>query len=112
MPEHYHLPGECGGRTDVRHLELKGDALPRLRVEGDPLFQFSALPVSPDDLIAARHDWELVPRKETFLLLDGFHMGLGGDTGWPRHVHPEYLIGPGTYRWGVALLSLSGESLV
>jgi hypothetical protein len=63
MLERYPVPGECGGRTDVRHLELKGGDAPRLRVEGDPLFQFSALPVSPDDLIAARHDWELVPRK-------------------------------------------------
>lgn len=103
MLERYPVPGECGGRTDVRHLELKGDAVPCLRVDGDPLFQFSALPVSPDDLIAARHDWELVPRKETFLMLDGFHMGLGGDTGWTRNVHPEYLIGPGTYRWAATI---------
>ena len=103
MLEPYPVPGECGGRTDVRHLELKGGDAPRLRVEGDPLFQFSALPVSPDELIAARHDWELVPRKETFLLLDGFHMGLGGDTGWTRNVHPEYLLGPGTYRWAATM---------
>lgn len=103
MLERYPVPGECGGRTDVRHLELKGDDVSYLRVEGDPLFQFSALPVSPDDLIAARHDWELIPRKETFLLLDGFHMGLGGDTGWTRNVHPEYLLGPGTYRWAATM---------
>ena len=103
MLERYPVPGECGGRTDVRHLKLKGDDVPRLSVEGDPLFQFSALPVSPDDLLAARHDWELVPRKETFLILDGFHMGLGGDTGWTRNVHPEYLLGPGTYRWAATM---------
>lgn len=104
MLERYPVPGECGGRTGVRHLDLKGAAR-RLRVEGEPTFQFSALPVSPDDLIAARHEWELVPRKETFLILDGFHMGLGGDTGWTRNVHPEYLLGPGTYRWAAALFT-------
>jgi len=102
MLERYPVPGECGGREDVRHLELAGGGALRLRVDGDPLLHFSALPVSPEDLIKARHEWELVPRNETFLILDGFHMGLGGDTGWTRNVHPEYLIGPGTYRWGAS----------
>jgi beta-galactosidase len=54
-------------------------------------------------LTTARHDWELVPKQTTHLILDGWHMGVGGDTGWTRNVHPEYLIGPGTYRWGAAI---------
>ena len=74
-----------------------------MMVAGDPLFRFSALPVSPADLMKAKHDWELTPRDQTFLTLDGWHMGVGGDTGWTRNVHPEYLIGPGTYRWGATL---------
>jgi beta-galactosidase len=103
MIERYLVPGECGGRGEVRQLVLEGDGGLRLQVKGDPLFRFSSLPVSPEDLMSARHDWELLPREETFLILDGWHMGVGGDTGWTRNVHPEYLIGPGTYRWGTTL---------
>jgi len=102
MLEKYLLPGECGGRCDVRRLSIQC-ADQSLEVEGDPVFQFSALPVSPSDLIEADHLWELVPRRETFLILDGYHQGLGGDTGWHRSVHPEFIIGPGTYRWGCGL---------
>jgi beta-galactosidase len=103
MLEPYPLPGECGSRGEVRTLNLEGTSTARLVVEGDPLFRFSALPVSPEDLMKIRHDWELVPKEQTFLILDGWHMGVGGDTGWTRNVHPEYLIGPGTYRWGASL---------
>jgi beta-galactosidase len=104
--EKYLVPGECGSRGDVRWLELSGDGTRRLKVEGDPVFRFSALPVSPSDLTQARHEWELIPRSETFLILDGWHMGVGGDNGWQRNVYPEYLIGPGTYRWGATLRAL------
>jgi beta-galactosidase len=87
----------------VRRLGLIGDPSRQLLVQGAPIFRFSALPVSPDDLMAAKHVWELKPREETYLSLDGFHMGVGGDTGWTRNVHPEYLLGPGTYRWAATL---------
>ena len=103
MLERYPVPGECGGRGDVRRLALTGNGALQMMVAGDPLFRFSALPVSPADLMKAKHDWELTPRDQTFLTLDGWHMGVGGDTGWTRNVHPEYLIGPGTYRWGATL---------
>jgi len=103
MLEKYVVPGECGGRGDVRRLTLTGSGVRQLTVSGDPRFRFSALPVSPADLATARHDWELTPRAETFLILEGWHMGVGGDTGWTRNVHPEYLIGPGTYLWSAKL---------
>jgi len=106
MLEQYLVPGECGGRGDTKTMDLLGCNGIRLRVEGSPLFRFSALPVSPDDLAQARHNWELAPRAETFLTLEGWHMGLGGDTGWTRNVHPEFLIGPGTYQWTVSLAIL------
>lgn len=103
MLEPYSIPGECGGREDVRWVELKDAAGCGLRAKGLPLLHFSALHFSPDDLSGVRHDWELKPKPETFLILDGWHMGLGGDTGWTLNVHPEYMIKPGTYRWGCQL---------
>lgn len=99
----YPVPGECGGREDVRHLTLAGAGGRTVEVAGAPVFHFSALHVPPEDLTAAGHSWELTPRPETWLIVDGWHMGVGGDTGWTRNVHPEYFIRPGTYRWGVCL---------
>lgn len=103
MLEAYLCPGECGGREEVRWLELRGGRGPGVRVEGAPRFHFSALHVSLEDLMTTKHCWELEPRPEVFLTLDGWHMGLGGDTGWSRNLHPEYWVRPGTYRWGFAL---------
>jgi beta-galactosidase len=103
MAENYLIPGECGRRGDVRRLTLSGQAGRRIDVTGSPHFHFSALHYSPDDLTEARHAWELVPRPETFLILEGWQMGVGGDTGWTRNVHPEYLISPGVYRWAATL---------
>lgn len=99
MLEKYLVPGECGSRGDVRWLDLESGDGRRLHVQGQPLFRFSALPVSPAELLRTRHRWEFTPHAETFLILDGWHMGVGGDTGWTRNVHPEFLVGPGTYDW-------------
>ncbi|NLF40784.1 DUF4981 domain-containing protein, partial [bacterium] len=73
MLEHYLCPGECGGRTGTRWLELRGKGVPGLRVEGDIPFQFNALHVTPEDLRGARHVWELQPRQETTVIVDGYH---------------------------------------
>jgi beta-galactosidase len=104
MLEPYLCPGECGGREDVRWAEVCDPQGAGARVEGAPWFHFSVLHQSPADLMAAKHHWELKSRPEVFLTVDGWHMGVGGDTGWTRNVHPEYGLRPGTYRWGFALL--------
>jgi beta-galactosidase len=109
MLEPYPIPGECGGREDVRWVELTDVAGCGIRVSGCPLLHFSALHFSPEDLAGVRHDWELKPKSETFLILDGWHMGVGGDTGWTLNVHPEYMIRPGTYRWGCILDLVENE---
>jgi len=80
----------------VFSLELSGegdeeaDVSKKLRVVWGTGIQFSALHVSPWDLMAADHSWELKPGKRTWLIVDGAHMGLGGDDGWTINVHDEY----------------------
>jgi beta-galactosidase len=108
MLEPYPIPGECGGREDVRWVEVMDGLGCGVRAAGCPRLHFSALHFAPEDLTGVRHDWELQPRPETYLILDGWHMGLGGDTGWTLNVHPEYMIKPGTYRWG-CVLGLVGQ---
>jgi beta-galactosidase len=103
MLENYLVPSECGSRGDVFSLELSGDEGKRLRVFRDGGIRFSALHVSPWDLMAAAHGWELKPDRKTWLILDGAHMGVGGDDGWTVNIHEEYRLRPGTYRMSFSL---------
>jgi beta-galactosidase len=102
IPE-YICPGECGGREDVRWLEITNDAGSGLRFEAAPLFHFNALHASEKALMKAKHLHDLSLSKETYVHLDALHMGVGGDTGWTPNVHPEYLIQPGVFRWAFVM---------
>jgi len=42
--------------------------------------------------------------------LDAAHMGVGGDDSWSPTVHDPYLLPPGRYRFGVALVLGNGSS--
>lgn len=94
----YQFPQECGLRCDVRWLAVTDATGSGLFVQGQPLLHASALTVRRSDLRDATHLAELVRRNETSIHLDGFHAGLGGDTGWTRNIHPEFRLPPGTYR--------------
>lgn len=92
-------PCECGGKEDVRWATLTDATGTGLMLFGMPHIHMDALHYSIDDLDTARHYFELTPRKQVFLHIDGWHMGLGGDTGWTLNVHDEFLIKPGRYRY-------------
>lgn len=94
----YVVPCECGGREDVRYVELcTGDRI--LRVSGGGDFHFSALPYSMEQYLNAAYEDQLGESAATWLNIDAWHAGLGGDTGWNCNIHPEYLIGPGIYEY-------------
>jgi len=94
----YILPQECGNHTGVRWLEMKkGDEI--LMIEGDRLFQFSALRHSAEDLYTARHITALPKRSETWLTLDALQRGLGPGSCGPQ-TRDEYTVNPGVYRFG------------
>jgi beta-galactosidase len=98
----YIRPQENGGRAGVRWLEL-GDGRGRgLRITLDGPRQVSATHFRAADLAAATHDVELTPRPETVVHLDAAHRGLGTASCGPDTL-PEYLVGPGTYRWSWTL---------
>ncbi len=103
----YILPGECGGKEDVRWAVLTDAAGNGLLVIGGPLLHVDALHYSLAELTAAGHVHELTASPEVYLHLDARHMGVGGDTGWSRNVHDEYLIGPGTYQYSLRLRPLA-----
>jgi beta-galactosidase len=74
----YVMPQEHGHRTDTRWLELSaGDDRPTLVIRGRPTVEFNASHFTAEDLYAAKHTIDLVPRPETILYLDAAHRGLG-----------------------------------
>jgi beta-galactosidase len=105
----YVYPTECGGKEDVRWLTLADSTGRGLMVIGLGLLHMDALHYRVQDLAAAGHPYELTPQDDTILHLDGWHMGLGGDTGWFPNVHEEYLIYPGKHQFGLRLRPISAE---
>lgn len=91
---HYLKPQECGGRTDVRWLEVsdgQGRGL-RFIADGKPL-AVNVLPYTAEELENAMHEEELaVPPRYTVVSILGATRGVGGDDSWGAVVHPEYEI--------------------
>ncbi len=98
----YIRPQECGGRADVRWIALTDAAGRGLRITLDEPRQVSISRFRAADLAAATHHGELVPRDVAVVHLDAAHRGLGTASCGPDTL-PEYLVGPGTYRWSWTL---------
>lgn len=104
----YVFPSESGGKEDVRWLALTDQEGNGLMVSGLTHLHVDALHFSIQDLAQARHPYELTRLNEIVLHLDGWHMGVGGDDGWMSRVHPEFLIAPGRYDFGLLLKPMTG----
>jgi beta-galactosidase len=94
----YIRPQENGGHAGVRWLRLSGDGGHSMQIALGRPSQVSATHFRASDLAAATHDVELTPRPEAIVHLDAAHRGLGTASCGPDTL-PEYLVGPGTYRW-------------
>lgn len=87
----YIRPQENGNKTDVRWVALTDDHGNGLLASGEPLLEFNASHLTPEDLsVGVRHDYQLTPRKEVVLRLNHRQMGVGGDNSWGAHTHDEY----------------------
>lgn len=90
---HYVRPVDNGNRTDVRWMELSDEAGAGLKVTaGMQLLSVSAWPYTAEDLDVTPHDYQLPRRDFITVNVDGFQMGVGGDTSWGEPVHHEYRI--------------------
>lgn len=96
-------PCECGGHEDTRFCRLS-DGTHTVTVTGSNDFHFSALPYSVEEYENASYPEELPETPTgTWLIVDGYHAGLGGDTGWYKNIHPEYRIPSGRYTYSFHL---------
>jgi beta-galactosidase len=73
----YPVPQENGNHVDTRWLELTGQGVPTLRVDGDPVFDFAARRWTSEDLERARHPHDLVDSGRVWLNVDHRQLGLG-----------------------------------
>ncbi|MEJ4042821.1 beta-galactosidase [Erwinia sp. SLM-02] len=92
----YVFPGENGLRGGTRVLEYGG-----LKVEGD--FHFSLSRHSVEQLRDTSHRHLLRDEPGCWMILDGYHMGVGGDDSWSPSVSPDFLLSARQYQYQLTL---------
>ena len=98
----YLRPQESGGRHGVRRFTLSAPDATGLTVELGTPAQVSVNRYRAEDLAAAAHHDELVPRPGCVVHLDAAHRGLGTASCGPD-TSAEYLVAPGSHRWSWTL---------
>ena len=90
----YILPQEHGHKTDVRWFSLYDHDGHGVKVEGSPIFEFSASHFKANDLYSAHHTYELSPRNEIWLNIDRCMRGLGTASCGPDTLDQYRLLKP------------------
>jgi beta-galactosidase len=96
------MPQENGNRSEVRWAELTGPGTPGLRIEGRPHVGLTVRRWTSEDLDAAAHTVDLVPRDRLFLNLDHAHHGIGSASCGPG-VLPQHRLEPRPASFSVVL---------
>ena len=89
----YVFPSENGLRMQVQSVNYGN-----LQISGHDL-AFNISRYSQQQLHKVAHSHELEAEDGTWLNIDGYHMGAGGDDSWSPSVHPEYQLTADTYRY-------------
>ena len=83
--EHYVRPQENSAHTDTRWFTLSTAAGHGVLFAMDSApFSFNCCRFTPEQLTATRHDYELVPMKETVVNIDYRHNGIGSNSCGPQ----------------------------
>lgn len=91
----YVFPTENGLRCDTRRLAYGAN-------EWRGNFHFNIGRYSQRQLRETSHRHLLTPEAGSWLNIDGFHMGVGGDDSWSPSVSPEYLLEKQQYHYAVS----------
>ena len=93
MPERYVKPQMTGGREGLRQLTLRDDQGFGINIETEGTVSFSAIPYTDEDLMNARHFWDMQARPYTVLHLDAWTRGVGNAScGHDVDTLPEYRV--------------------
>ena len=103
----YVRPQENGYKTDVRWLTMESIKHVAIRITGQPLICFSALPFTYDDMKgfkqAGKHLNDLEKKPFVDLNIDYKQMGVGGDDSWGARTHTQYTLPAGEYEYGFTI---------
>jgi beta-galactosidase len=98
----YPVPQENGNHVQTRWLELGGEGMPSLRVDGRPEFDFTARRWTSHDLARAEKPHELVDSGRVWLNIDHAQQGLGSASVGPA-LPEQYRIPREHTAWSVRL---------
>lgn len=90
----YIFPSENGLRCNTRNLNYGN-----WQLTGQ--FHFGISRYSTQQLMTTNHQHLLKPEPGTWLNIDGFHMGVGGDDSWSPSVHTDHLLTNEIYQYQV-----------
>ncbi|XP_022764757.1 uncharacterized protein LOC111309977 isoform X3 [Durio zibethinus] len=114
----YIVPGESGGRADVRWVTFQnkdGYGIYASTYGISPPMQMNASYYSTAELDRATRNEELIKGDYIEVHLDHKHMGIGGDDSWTPCVHEKYLIPAVPYSFSIRLCPVtaatSGQSI-
>lgn len=97
----YPIPEENGNHTQTRWLDVSGEGMPTLHVEGEP-FDFTARRWTSEQLEEARRPSDLVPGDRVWLNLDHRQQGIGSASVGPA-LPVEHRVPRERTAWGVRL---------
>lgn len=91
----YIRPQENGNKTDIRRAKLCNENGIGLRIKGIQPLEFKALnhidaDFDPGLTKKQRHTTDIVPRHNTYVNINQFQLGLGGDNSWGAQPHDAY----------------------
>ena len=104
----YITNGEHGNKTESRWLRLTNCEGWGIKIKGDLLFDFSALPFSQEDLDRevrdGAHTIDLEKSGKVYLNVDWKQMGVGGDNSWGARTHAAYVLAPGVIEYSFIIV--------
>ncbi|CAN0916971.1 lacZ [Linum grandiflorum] len=109
----YIVPGECGGRTDVRWVTFRdkdGVGIFASTYGSSPPLQVSASYYSTVELDRATHNERLIQGNDIEVHLDHKHMGLGGDDSWSPCVHDKFLVAAVPYTFSLRMCPVTAQT--
>ncbi|MBF8184596.1 hypothetical protein ITP53_02310 [Nonomuraea sp. K274] len=98
----YVVPQENGNHVGTRWLELSGTGLATLRVDGEPLVDFTARRWTSEALAAARRPHDLTDSGRVWLNLDHGQQGIGSASCGPA-LPARYRLPIRRYSWSMTL---------
>ncbi|MEV0385886.1 glycoside hydrolase family 2 TIM barrel-domain containing protein [Nonomuraea sp. NPDC050643] len=103
----YLVPQENGNHVETRWLEVSGEGLPTLRVDGEPHLDFTARRWTSEALQAARRPHDLTDSGRVWLNLDHGQQGIGSASCGPA-LPERYRLPVRRHTWSMTIAAVRG----